>query len=216
MNRCVIKGHFMKKIGLVLLLAVAGFTGYQFWGGKAEHKIRNVPLSVSRIVCFGDSLTYGIGASTGLDYPSRLAEMTGIEVINSGVSGDTTERGLARLKEDVIDYEPDVVLITLGGNDLKNRVEKNAARENLINIIKNIQDAGALVIIGGLDIPIYGRGFSEMFESVARETGAVLIPNIFKGIFGKRSLMSDTIHPNDNGYKIMTSYFYQALEPYID
>ncbi|WDP91169.1 MAG: arylesterase [Desulfobacter sp.] len=206
----------MKKVGLILVLAAAGFLGYRFLGGDAGYEIKNIPISVSRIVCFGDSLTYGVGASREKDYPSRLAGLTGIEVINSGISGNTTADGLARLQEDVLDYQPDVVLITLGGNDLKNRVAKDRARANLIAIIRGIQDAGAMVVLGGLDIPLYGRGFSDMYAAVARETGAVLIPNIFDGIFGNRRLMSDPIHPNDKGYEIMAGYFYRALLPYLN
>ncbi|WP_020588476.1 arylesterase [Desulfobacter curvatus] len=202
----------MKKILIVLAILVAGILGYRFWFGEKAYEIKNVPLSVSRIVCFGDSLTRGYGAGNGKDYPSRLEEMTGVEVINSGVSGDTTAGGLARLEDDVLFYEPDVVLITLGGNDLKNRVNVDTARANLIRIIQHIQAAGAMVVLGGIDIPLYGNGYAQMYESIARQTGSVLIPNILEGLFGHSDLMSDSIHPNDRGYKIMAGYFYKALD----
>lgn len=191
---------------------VAGVLGYRFWAGEKNYEIKNVPAIVSRVVCFGDSLTRGVGAGKGNDYPSRLAEMTGLEIINSGVSGDTTAAGLARLEEDVLDYEPDVVLITLGGNDLKNRVHVDTARANLAEIIQQIQAAGAMVVLGGIDIPLYGKGYAQMYEDLARQTGSVLIPNVLGGLFGHSELMSDSIHPNDKGYEIMAGYFYEALE----
>ncbi|PIE64355.1 MAG: arylesterase [Desulfobacterales bacterium] len=197
---------------MVLAILGAGILVYRFWIGEKEYEIKNVPLSVSRIVCFGDSLTQGIGASKGNDYPSRLAEMIGIEVINSGVSGDTTTQGLARIEDDVLSYEPDVVLITLGGNDLKNRLNVDTVRANLVSIIQHIQATGAMVILGGIDIPLYGKKYAAMYESVARQTGSVLIPNILEGIFGNSNLMSDTIHPNDRGYEIMAGYFSAALD----
>ena len=206
----------MKKIGLILVMIVTGTIAYQFLVGNPGYKIRNIPLSVTRIVCFGDSLTSGVGSSEGMDYPSRLAEMTGVEVINSGVPGNTTADGLARLNEDVLAYEPEVVLITLGGNDLKNRLGENVVRANLVKIIKSIHSSGAMVVLGGIDIPIYGGGFAEMYESVARETGVLLVPNIFKGMFGKSHLMSDPIHPNNDGYEIMAGYFFKALLPYLN
>nr|WP_321402183.1 arylesterase [uncultured Desulfobacter sp.] len=202
----------MKKGLIVLAIVVAGVLGYRFWAGEKAYEIKNVPATVSRVVCFGDSLTRGVGAGKGNDYPARLAEMTGLEIINSGVSGDTTASGLARLEEDVLDYEPDVVLITLGGNDLKNRVNVDTARANLAEIVQRIQAGGAMVVLGGIDIPLYGKGYAKMYDSLARQTGAVLIPNILEGLFGHSEFMSDSIHPNDKGYEIMAGYFYKALE----
>jgi lysophospholipase L1-like esterase len=201
------------KKGLIVLTIVAVCVwGYRFWAGEKAYEIKNVPTIVSRVVCFGDSLTRGVGAGKGNDYPSRLAEMTGLEVINSGVSGDTTAAGLARVEDDVLAYEPDVVLITLGGNDLKKRVSVDKARDNLLRIIQQIQAAGAMVVLGGIDIPLYGKGYAQMYESIARQTGSVLIPNILEGLFGHSEFMSDSIHPNDRGYEIMAGYFYKALD----
>lgn len=197
---------------MVLTILIAGVLGYRFWVGEKAYEIKNIPITVSRVVCFGNSLTRGYGATQGMDYPARLEEMTGIEIINSGVSGNTTAAGLARLEDDVLTFEPDVVLITLGGNDLKNRVSVDTARTNLIRIIQRIQAAGAMVVLGGIDIPLYGKGYAKMYESLARQTGSVLIPNILEDIFGNPELMSDSIHPNDKGYEIMAGYFYKALD----
>jgi lysophospholipase L1-like esterase len=108
-----------------------------------------------------------------------------------------------------------MVLLTLGGNDLKNRVPKEKAFANLRTIVEAIQDAGALVVIGGVDIPFYGRGFGEAYQDLAEETGSVLIPNVYKGIMGKPDRMSDPIHPNDRGYAVMARHFYEAIEPYL-
>lgn len=202
----------MKKGLIVLTIVAVCVLGYRFWAGEKAYEIKNVPTIVSRVVCFGDSLTRGVGAGKGNDYPSRLAEMTGLEVINSGVSGDTTAAGLARVEDDVLAYEPDVVLITLGGNDLKKRVGVDNARANLLRIIQQIQAAGSMVVLGGIDIPLYGKGYAKMYESIARQTGSVLIPNILEGLFGHSEFMSDSIHPNDRGYEIMAGYFYKALD----
>jgi lysophospholipase L1-like esterase len=202
----------LKKGLIVLTIVAVCVLGYRFWAGEKAYEIKNVPTIVSRVVCFGDSLTRGVGAGKGNDYPSRLAEMTGLEVINSGVSGDTTAAGLARVEDDVLAYEPDVVLITLGGNDLKKRVGVDNARANLLRIIQQIQAAGSMVVLGGIDIPLYGKGYAKMYESIARQTGSVLIPNILEGLFGHSEFMSDSIHPNDRGYEIMAGYFYKALD----
>ena len=166
------------------------------------------------IICFGDSLTFGTGAGKGMDYPSQLAKMLRKPVINEGVPGDTTARALGRLYRDVLSKNPDVVLITLGGNDLKNGVPKKFALDNLKMIVKSIQERGAKVIIGGLKIPDMDRGFGDGYEELAKQTGATLIPNIYEGIMGNPQLMSDPIHPNDSGYRIMARRFYDALVPF--
>ena len=136
-------------------------------------------------------------------------------VMNKGVPGDTTARALARLDQDVLWQSPRVVLITLGGNDLKNGVSRDIAFQNLKRIIGSIQATGALVIVGGIDLPFWGRGFGESYEQVCRETGAVLIPNILDGIIGNSKLMSDPIHPNDAGYTKVAEKFRKALGSYL-
>ena len=146
-----------------------------------------------------------------MDYPSQLSKMISRPVLNAGVPGDTTARALHRLERDVLSKSPDLVLVTLGGNDLKNGVAKAAAFENLKIIVESIQNTGARVIIGGIRFPIRDRGFGRAYQKLADETGAVLIPNIFEGIMGNRKLMSDPIHPNDEGYKIIAEKFYEAM-----
>ena len=106
---------------------------------------------------------------------------------------------------------PDVVLITLGGNDLKNGAAKDIAFKNLKMIVESIQKQGARVIIGGLKFPLRDRGFGRAYKKLADETGASLIPNILGGIIGNHDLMSDPIHPNDKGYKIMAERFHEAM-----
>jgi acyl-CoA thioesterase I len=165
------------------------------------------------IICFGDSLTFGTGAGKGMDYPSQLAKMLRKPVINQGIPGDTTASALGRLYRDVLSKNPAVVLITLGGNDLKNGVSRDFAFDNLKMIVESIQERGAKVIIGGLKIPDVDRGFGKAYEELAKQTGATLIPNIYEGIMGNRQLMSDPIHPNDAGYRIIAERFYSALAP---
>ncbi len=185
------------------------FLGYRIFFSSSPGKIDD--LAGQTIICFGNSLTYGTGVGDGMDYPSQLSMMITIPVINAGVPGDTTARALQRLERDVLFKSPDLVLITLGGNDLKNGVAGDIAFENLKTIVDSIQKTGAGVIIGGIRFPIRDRGFGRAYQELADETGAVLIPNIFEGIMGNRKLMSDPIHPNDEGYKLIAERFYEAM-----
>ena len=173
------------------------------------------PTAGTQIICFGDSLTAGTGSSEGMDYPSQLSRRIGRKVINAGVPGDTTADGLVRIEADVLLKAPRLVLITLGGNDLKNRMSKDAAFDNLRQIVTRIHEAGAVAIIGGIDIPFYGRGFGAAYKKLAEDTGAVLIEDILADILGNRDLMSDPIHPNDAGYTVMAERFYTAIRPFL-
>jgi lysophospholipase L1-like esterase len=201
----------MKKLIYFILAGLVLLLGYKFL--TSTHQEFSNGSVGQKIVCFGDSLTYGTGASRGKDYPSQLSKMISRPVINAGVPGDTTARALQRLERDVLSYSPDLVLITLGGNDLKNGIAKDTAFENLKMIVDLIHNQGTQVIIGGVHIPLRDRGFGRGYQKLADETGATLIPNILEGIMGNRKLMSDPIHPNDAGYKIVAERFYKALRP---
>lgn len=202
----------MNKYFIGFAIAVLGLLVFKFYFIPAHTK-QFKPVGET-IICFGDSLTYGTGAAPGMNYPTQLAGMIGLPVINAGVPGDTTARALVRI-DDVMAKKPRIVLLTLGGNDLKNRVPKEIAFDNLETIIETIQASGALAVIGGIEVPVYGRGFGKGYRDLAEETGAVLIPNIFEGIMGHRDLMSDPIHPNGKGYTIMARRFHKAIKPYL-
>ena len=199
----------MKKVIYAILLFGIIFLGYVIF---FHSKDRGPELASNQtIICFGDSLTYGTGASQGMDYPSQLSKLIGKPIVNAGVPGDTTVRALNRLDRDVILKNPGLVLITLGGNDLKNGVSRDTAFSNLKQIVESIQDGGAGVIIGGLKFPFRDRGYGRGYQELADETEAILIPDIFEGIMGNRELMSDPIHPNDAGYKIIARRFHEAM-----
>jgi lysophospholipase L1-like esterase len=203
----------MKKSIVPILAVILLLVGYRLFFSRPA--VRNPVPAGNNIICFGDSLTFGTGATKNMDYPAQLSRMISKPIINAGVPGDTTAMALKRLKNDVLTQSPRIVLITLGGNDLKNRISKETAYQNLKDIILAIQDQGTLVIVGGISIPIWGRGFGQMYQEVCEETQALLIPNILDGIIGDKSLMSDPIHPNDRGYALMAQKFYRAMKTYL-
>jgi len=175
--------------------------------------VNKIPIGET-IVAFGDSLTYGTGAPNDQSYPMQLSQLIGEEVINLGVPGDTSANALIRVT-DVLAKNPRIVILTIGGNDLKNGIEKKIAFKNIKNIITALQDNGALVIIGGIDIPLFGRGFGSGYRNLAKDTGSLLVPNVLKDIIGKPELMSDSIHPNSKGYQIMAERFHEAMKPFL-
>lgn len=206
-------GGKMKKA--VIIAAAAGLLVAAYLVLSPDQPVRNAERARGPIVCFGDSLTYGTGASLGMDYPSQLSGLLGVPVINAGRPGDTTADALKRLHQDVLSHSPGIVLITLGGNDLKNRLPRQEAFANLKAIIEQIQESGALVVVGGIRVPLLGRGFDEEYERVCSQTGALLIPDIFEGLLGRDEFMSDPIHPNNEGYRIIAERFHAALRSYL-
>ncbi|MEE8542162.1 MAG: GDSL-type esterase/lipase family protein [Desulfobacterales bacterium] len=199
----------MKKILYLVVGALILITGYRFIFSSPQVKKDLLPSGP--LICFGDSLTYGTGTEKGMDYPSQLSRMVSKPVVNAGIPGNTTAQALKRLEQDVLSRSPGLVLITLGGNDLKNGVAKEIAFKNLKIIVETIQEHGGRVVIGGIKFPLRDRGFGKGYKELADQTGAILIPNILKGIMGNRKLMSDPIHPNAEGYKIMAQRFYGAI-----
>jgi lysophospholipase L1-like esterase len=205
----------MRKLVYILFVLMALFFGY-FLLISPQGEQAAEPISAGGVIlCFGDSLTYGTGASPGMDYPSRLGQMLGREVINAGVPGDTTASALNRLERDVLSVSPGLVLITLGGNDLKNGVPAEEALTNLIEIVETLQKNGARVIVGGLRFPMRDRGYGKAYDELAERTGVVLIPNVLDGIMGNRNLMSDPIHPNDEGYEVIAGSFYETVLDFL-
>ena len=201
----------MKKLIYVILALGIVFLGYViFFPAPSDGPEKS---NYQTIICFGDSLTYGTGAGKGMDCPAQFSKLIGRPVLNAGVPGDTTARALKRLARDVLSKKPDLVLITLGGNDLKNGVPRDVAFRNLTKIAVSIQNSGAKVIMGGIKFPFRDRGFGKGYQELADETGALLVPDIFEGIIGNRKLMSDPIHPNDAGYTIIAQRFYDAMLP---
>jgi acyl-CoA thioesterase I len=201
----------VKRAALVLLLLAALLAGLYLLlhPGKAGHP------QGKNIICFGDSLTAGTGASPGMDYPSQLSGLLGENVINAGVPGDTTESAADRLDRDVLSKSPRIVLIILGVNDFGSGVPPEEAFSRLKRIVERIQAKGATVVVGGMDIPGSGHAYYEGYKKLCRETGALLIPDIYAGVLGRDHLMSDPVHPNDKGYQIIAERFYAAIKDLV-
>jgi lysophospholipase L1-like esterase len=187
-----------------LLIILAGFIMLTIlWSFfNREPKVTNFPTSGTTIVAFGDSLTEGVGTTEGNDYASLLSARIGEPIINMGVSGDTTADGLKRL-EALLEEDPKVVILELGGNDALKRVPVETTFQNLSTIIERVQATGAGVVLVGISGAFYGTRYDKEFEKLSRTYGTAYVPNIVKGLLGKPELMADSIHPNDAGHIIM-------------
>ena len=166
-------------------------------------RVRNLESHGSNVIAFGDSLTAGYGANPGEDYPSDLAKLIGRDIINAGVSGDTTDTALARIDADVLQRDPRIVIVGLGGNDFLRGSSVESTEANLHTIVKKIQASGAMVVLLGFNFPSLTANWGKMYKRVAAAEGCLLIPDLLDGIIGNPSLKSDEIHPNAKGYELM-------------
>jgi acyl-CoA thioesterase-1 len=178
------------------------------------------------IVAFGDSLTAGAGVQPSMNYPAKLqAKIDGsghrYRVVNAGVSGDTSSQGLNRVQS-VISLHPAIVIVEFGANDGLRGIPPDATTRNLLAIIGRLQSSGAKVILAGMLVPPnygpnYANSFRNIFPSVAKKTGAVLLPFFLAGVGGHPELnQEDGIHPTAEGYDIVVKNAWKILKPLLD
>ncbi|MBN1870912.1 MAG: arylesterase [Candidatus Omnitrophica bacterium] len=178
-------------------------------------RVANLDSTGKTIVCFGDSITAGFGAESGADYPSLLSRMGSWPVINAGVAGDTTADALKRIEEDVLVHEPRMVIILLGGNDFFRKVPQAETSANMEGIVAQVQGHGAIAVVAAVKIGLLQDIYTKEFKRIAREKGALFVPNIMKGILTDPKLKYDQIHPNAAGYRLIAERVYKAIEPLL-
>ena len=172
--------------------------------GQREHLDALPPDAV--VLAFGDSVTAGLGADAGYDYPSQLAAATGLNIVNAGVSGDTAREARDRLAPLLASHQPQLVIIELGGNDFLRQTQASRVKEFLRGIIREAQASGAtvaLVAVPRLSLLRASVGAltdSPIYAELAQEEGVVLVPDIFSEILSDSALRADEIHPNARGY----------------
>ncbi len=168
------------------------------------------------IVCFGDSLTQGVGASPGHDYPSLLSKALGTSVINAGVDGDETADALKRLDTDVLAKDPRLVIVELGANDFLDNVPLNRAFANLDTIVQRIEAQGAVVVLVGPAPSPLSNALQKDYDRIIQKHPIAYIPNILDGIFTNRRFKSgDHLHPNDQGYALIAERIRRVIEPLL-
>lgn len=185
-------------------------------GGEDYRAVRNLASAGGALVCFGDSLTQGVGAGPGEDFPSLLAAVLPIPVVNAGVAGETAADGLRRLERDVLSRDPRVVVVFFGGNDFLRRIPPGESRRNLEEMVERIQGAGAMVVLVGLKAGFFGDETGPLYEAVARDRGVVYIPDALAGILSDPRLKSDAVHPNAAGYRKLADRLLAHLHPLLE
>jgi len=188
--------------------------------------ITNAPASSRpRVVVLGDSLTAGLGLPIDQAYPSLLQtwiDQAGLqyEVVNAGVSGDTSAGGLSRL-DWALDGNVKVLIVALGGNDALRALPVEELRNNLSTIIERAQARHIDVVLAGMEAPRnfghdYDVRFHQVYPDVARKYNVPLIPFLLQDVAGiERLNQRDGIHPTAEGAQIVAKNVWTVLKPLL-
>jgi acyl-CoA thioesterase-1 len=227
--------HF-RPIGVAVALALS-LTGACGSRGDDREESRTTPSAQAparasapapatgrpRIVALGDSLTAGLGLSAADAYPALLqqrvqAEGLDFEVVNAGVSGDTSAGGLSRL-DWALEGDVRVLIVALGGNDALRGLPTDQLQHNLARIIERAQAKGIMVILAGMEAPPnYGRdyivAFHKVYPALARQYNVAFVPFLLQGVAGSEGLnQRDGIHPTAAGARVVAANVWAALKP---
>lgn len=168
-----------------------------------------------RIVALGDSLTAGYGLERGQDFASKLqtalvAEGFNVRIDNAGISGNTTEQGLARLPQAIAgERKPDLVILALGANDMLRKFDAAIPQKNLSGMLSSLQAQSIPVLLVGMHKPssqffLFSDPYKSMYADLADEYDVPLYPFFLKGVALKGDLnLADGIHPNAKGIDVM-------------
>ncbi len=179
----------------------------------------------ARVVVLGDSLTAGLGLPPNEAYPALLQQridQAGLryEVVNAGVSGDTSAGGLSRL-DWALDGDVKVLIVALGGNDALRALPVEELRQNLSTIIERAQAKRITVILAGMEAPRnFGRDyvvrFHQVYPDLAKKYNVAFVPFLLQNVAGiDRLNQRDGIHPTAEGAEIVANNVWTVLKPLL-
>ena len=197
------------------------------WLAASPAAFANAATNRQIIVVLGDSIAAGSGVELSEAFPNLLQQRIdqrklAYEVVNAGVSGDTTAGGARRMPW-ILKRKIDVLIIELGGNDGLRGIAPDETRANLEKIIQLAREKypRVRIVLAGMEMPQnmgpeYTQKFREIFAEVAREQKTALIPFLLAGVGGKPELnLPDRIHPNPEGHRIVADNVWAVLEPLL-
>jgi len=197
--------------------------------GQSDEPPREVAVAAAperpKIVALGDSLTAGLGLALDEAYPAVLQERLDersyqFEVVNAGVSGDTTAGGLRRL-DWVLEGDVRILILALGGNDGLRGLPVAEMKRNLATMIERAQSRGIAVLLTSMEAPpnlgaSYTAEFRQVFRELEKEYDVASLPFLLQDVAGERALnQPDGIHPNSKGARVLANNVWTILEPML-
>jgi len=194
------------KYILILLLLFLG----------CSSPIANRDSAGEGIICFGDSITEGVGATPGNDFPSILGQKLKLPVNNAVCIGCTSRDALSRLDEAVLAENPRMVIIQFNANDFFQKIPLSETRQNLDEIVKAVQQQGAMAVLVEVKTGLIQDQYDQIFQEISWKRRAHYIPDIMRGIALNPKLKSDGFHPNDSGYQIIAERIEKKIRPLLE
>jgi lysophospholipase L1-like esterase len=201
----------LRIIYLLSLWLSAAIVCLGLWACTAEPKLPRL-TGEAVILAFGDSLTYGTGASPQESYPSVLEKLVGRQVINAGVPGEVTAEGVTRLREVLERENPDLLILCHGGNDLLRRFDKTQTKRNLNEMIKLAKNKQVSVILIAVPAPGMFLTPPALYKEIADDQKLPLEEEILETILSDGTLKADYIHPNAVGYQLLAESIKNLLK----
>jgi len=164
------------------------------------------------VLAFGDSLTYGTGASEEESYPAQLARLIGRTVMRAGVPGEVSAEGLARLPETLDEHQPKLLILCHGGNDFLRRLPKQQTSANVRAMIRLAKSRGIDVVLIGTPEPGFTVTPPDFYAEIAGEFRMPYEDTVVGKILRDSSLKSDAIHPNARGYRLLADRVAELLK----
>ena len=155
------------------------------------------------VLAFGDSLTFGTGAAPAESYPAQLQARIERKVIASGVPGEVSADGLARLPAALDETTPKLLILCHGGNDFLRKMDERQAAANLRAMVKLAQDRGIAVLLIATPKPGLMLSPPDFYGEIAREFRLPFNDGILKKVLADNAFKSDLVHPNAKGYGLI-------------
>jgi len=187
-----------RAAGMALLAALVLLAAC---GAKTPALPRLAPDAV--VLAFGDSLTFGTGASEGQSYPAVLEGLIGRKVHGAGVPGEVSAAGLARLPSALDYYQPQLLILCSGGNDFLRKLGKQQAAANIRAMVRAARDRGVAVMLIAVPEPGLFASPPDFYQDIAKELGIPYEGDALAKILRDNELKSDLIHPNAKGYALL-------------
>lgn len=182
-----------------------------FLGGCSSPSLDQVGAD-GTILAFGDSLTVGVGATGENNYPSLLSQMSGIKIINAGVSGETTSQGLMRFAEELDRTSPNLVILIEGGNDILQNQNPSQIKANLRMMIEEAKKRQIPIVLIGIPQKKLFSDSAPFYSELAEEYHLVFDDDLIASLMRSPSLKSDPVHFNNEGYQQMAQAIYDLLK----
>ena len=172
----------------------------------------------STVLILGDSLTQGVGASSAqTNYPALLKQQSQWNIINGGISGNTSAQALARLPELLQQHQPKLVIISIGGNDFLQRLSNSDTQANIAQSIALSQQSGAQVLLVAvpeltLAAAVGHPNDHAMYAQLAQSHQVYLLEDAWSDVLADDSLRADPVHANDAGYQAFSKLLVKRLQ----